>query len=113
MKAHGVEDFGAPLDLTIKKRKYDDVTEKRFFTDNNTDFREKKHRKLKHLWINKTDYETQTASQGICTCKGKKITDWSVDQVTRFVHQLDGCGPYAQVGCLIFYKDSKVLKVPG
>lgn len=96
-----------PLDLSVKKRKHEEIDEKQTCTDFNknklTDLRsfesrrDKKHKKLKHLWINKTDNDDQNVSQETCTCKGRNITDWSVDQVVRFVHQLDGCGPYAKV----------------
>jgi hypothetical protein len=61
----------------------------------------KKHRKLKHLWINQTDPEKQnTYVFDRCSCAKENIANWSVEIVCNFIKRLDGCSSYSEVGIL-------------
>lgn len=108
----GPSDSSAPLDLSIKRTKIDNDYRRSSITDirkqkemGSRDSRHdhsvhseiahsKKHRKLKHLWINKTDNQTPFYIEK-CTCREENIENWSTERVCHFINMLDGCSPYS------------------
>ncbi|XP_076074823.1 uncharacterized protein LOC143045886 [Mytilus galloprovincialis] len=105
-------EWDTPLDLSMKKTKYHHLKNSTF-TDLNknkiTNYKNNrndrvnnpetvsKHKKLKNVWINKTDSEKQKLSiPEKCSCFKDNLEHWSVDQVYSFIKRLDGCSPYSE-----------------
>lgn len=106
------DEWDTPLDLSMKKTKYHHLKNSTF-TDLNknkiTNYKYNrndrvnnpdtvsKHKKLKNVWINKTDNEKQKIIiPEKCSCFKDNLEHWSVDQVYSFIKRLDGCSPYSE-----------------